>query len=737
MLTFGADTQTIADQIADLNGSAHNTTTSNGLGGTGGATAVAKSGGGTLTLSGANTYTGGTTLSGGTLDLAVADTVSNGAVTSGAAGTGAITFAGTAATPATLALEGAAQPGSGGTFATTLSGFGANDALDLKGFTFAPGATAVDTNGTLAVTSNGTTESFTLASPTATTFYAHPDSAGTGTLIDTVASSPVAPVAPTISGLPASENATGTTPITPFAGVSVADSNGNAPTETLSITQTGAGTLSGMGLVPVTGQAGTYTITGSAATVTSELDALSFTPPGGKPNTSPQTSFTLSDTSSAGPTSAAASTTITDTVAPAAPTISGLPATKGATGTTPLMPFAGVSVADSNAGGEPETLTITQTGAGTLSGTGLVPVTGQAGTYTITGSAITVTNELDALSFTPPGGTPNTSPQTSFTLSDTSSAGPTSAPVSTTITDTVAPVAPTTNSVPIPPAPPSVAFDPTVSFSDPNTATLTGTVSDASGVKSVEIFEGTTDLGSATVDSTAGTWAFTYGFAPGFHTGLSALVTGNDGVSASTPSSYDLTTGVTGEPYAAYQDNYDPASGAYEGQTFFTRRGALEMQTQYSPIQDGGYTVLSSGGTAFSKTPYFAIVDTYDAAGQPVEEDVYYKDGHQTVSGLAPGETLDSIQDDTFYTKGGGNSFVFNPHFGQDTITSFRLGGSHHDTISLPDNAATRLGSILAHATTDAKGDTTLHLDAQNSITIRGVSVAELKQHRNDFTFHA
>ncbi|HEX4765703.1 MAG TPA: hypothetical protein VH414_05440 [Lichenihabitans sp.] len=103
-----------------------------------------------------------------------------------------------------------------------------------------------------------------------------------------------------------------------------------------------------------------------------------------------------------------------------------------------------------------------------------------------------------------------------------------------------------------------------------------------------------------------------------------------------------------------------------------------------TPLPDGGFCTLYSGGTTFATTLYFAYVDTYDAAGIPIEEDVYYKDGHQTVQGLVPGQTLASIRNDTFHPTGGGNTFVFTPHFGQDTITSFVVGGPHHDTISLP-----------------------------------------------------
>ena len=45
--------------------------------------------------------------------------------------------------------------------------------------------------------------------------------------------------------------------------------------------------------------AGVYTLSGTAAAITSELDALVFTPNAGAPNTSSTTTFTLSDQSSA------------------------------------------------------------------------------------------------------------------------------------------------------------------------------------------------------------------------------------------------------------------------------------------------------------------------------------------------------------------------------------------------------------------------------------------------------
>jgi autotransporter-associated beta strand protein len=81
-LNFGAGNQAVVNEIADQNGSG-GAAVSNGLGGTGGATALAKTGPGTLTLSAANTYTGGTIFTGGT--VAVSSDANLGAASGGLA----------------------------------------------------------------------------------------------------------------------------------------------------------------------------------------------------------------------------------------------------------------------------------------------------------------------------------------------------------------------------------------------------------------------------------------------------------------------------------------------------------------------------------------------------------------------------------------------------------------------------------------------------------------------------
>ena len=151
-----------------------------------GAGAIVKTASGTLTLTGASTFSGGTTINAGTLDLAVADTFVNGTVASGGAGVGAITFAGSAAQGTELTLESGAQT-IGGTFGNTLTNFGANNYLDLRNFAFTGAVAYAPLNGTLVVmggTNDTQTETFALANG-ATAYTAMSDGAG-GTLIDAV-----------------------------------------------------------------------------------------------------------------------------------------------------------------------------------------------------------------------------------------------------------------------------------------------------------------------------------------------------------------------------------------------------------------------------------------------------------------------------------------------------------------------------------------------------------------------
>ena len=111
---------------------------------------------------------------------------------------------------------------------------------------------------------------------------------------------PAVPVAPTIAGTVAGQTVTPGSVIDPFSGVTISDANtAPAPTDSITITvmngttpTDGNGTLTGAGLTETS--PGVYTIAAATpATVTTELDNLTFHPTGAPPVT---TNFKLAVT---------------------------------------------------------------------------------------------------------------------------------------------------------------------------------------------------------------------------------------------------------------------------------------------------------------------------------------------------------------------------------------------------------------------------------------------------------
>jgi hypothetical protein len=127
--------QSVADVIADQTGSG-------GTNANAGSWGLSKSGAGTLTLSAANTYTGGTTINAGTLSLG----------TAASAGTDAITFA--VGQTATLQINAASAP------TNTVKGFGIGHTIDLAGAGLATNA-SLGANNVLTIT-GGTVSPITL-----------------------------------------------------------------------------------------------------------------------------------------------------------------------------------------------------------------------------------------------------------------------------------------------------------------------------------------------------------------------------------------------------------------------------------------------------------------------------------------------------------------------------------------------------------------------------------------------
>ena len=234
-----------------------------------------------------------------------------------------------------------------------------------------------------------------------------------------------------ISGTQAGQAVQSQSTILPFAHVSITDDS--SATETVTITMSGTGTLSepNAGGFTFSQSAGGYVDTGSAVNVTSDIEALVFTPVTAASN-SVTAGFTITDTSSMGITAKDSTTTV---VSAAGPSISGTSHAQVVGDQTTDTPFSSVTLTDSL--DQTESVTITLSGSGSLaepSNTG--SFAGAAGVYTDSGSAAQITSDLRGLVFSPMATNP-TGPTTftGFTISATDSAGLTTSDNLTSVTE--------------------------------------------------------------------------------------------------------------------------------------------------------------------------------------------------------------------------------------------------------------------------------------------------------------
>ena len=487
----------------------------------------------------------------------------------------------------------------------------------------------------------------------------------------------------------------------PFSGVTVTDPNSSA-IDTLGIDVQGYGTLSGNGLNNPIGSY--YTLTGTAAELTKNLAARTFTPTAGPHDTG----FTANLVLSLGGLDDR-NTRVFNFDPPVPPTITGTKGGQVTAAEAAVTPFAGVTITDPNRQNASaqytnvfgpfnlynNTLTIALGGAGgMLSGDGLTQDNG--GDYTLTGDAYTLTKELDALRFTPAGvGTPGSQAATTFTLTDTSIGLSTSD--STTVVTDVLPAD-------------SIMVDPTVTAQGYGAFTITGRASSTAGVNQVEISAlvngQNQDLGAATLNPD-GTFSFTDQVGATSQSFITATQYDGAGGVASAGATFDLTAGIRGEPYAAEQDSYEPSTNALTGQTFFRRDGSVQGTTSYA-----------SDGTQLIST-----------TNRP--------NGSHFVLVSAPEQTVQSDFFDTFDANGqGSTSFVFDPGYGHDVVRGFGVGNDGHDTLDLPSSDFTGIADVLRHTQQTAGGVVIHDPTSGDTIRLAGVSKIELIHNKQDFSFH-
>ncbi|PDS71388.1 hypothetical protein CO667_34185 [Rhizobium sp. L43] len=109
--------------------------------------------------------------------------------------------------------------------------------------------------------------------------------------------------------------------------------------------------------------------------------------------------------------------------------------------------------------------------------------------------------------------------------------------------------------------------------------------------------------------------------------------------------------------------------------------------------------------------------------------------GNETITGTTGADTIQAgAGDDTLVSLAGNDTFVFRSNFGHDILTDFAAGAGSVDVIDLGSDVFADFASVMA-AATQVGADTLIIHDANNSILLKNVALANL--HQDDFRFTA
>ena len=159
---------------------------------------------------------------------------------------------------------------------------------------------------------------------------------------------------------------------------------------------------------------------------------------------------------------------------------------------------------------------------------------------------------------------------------------------------------------------------------------------------------------------------------------------------------------------------------------------------------------LSAGKDGLASGTYTIDVVAQDqssgsSSASPVNVWIGGKDAGNTSAALAADSTklialaLDgdhTIQggsgNDVLIAGSGNDTFVFQANFGHDTISNFKVDT---DVIAIDRSVVADFQALLAAAHDDGHGNSVIAPDANHSITVNNVTVAQLVQHQGDFHF--
>jgi hypothetical protein len=225
-----------------------------------------------------------------------------------------------------------------------------------------------------------------------------------------------------------------------------------------------------------------------------------------------------------------------------------------------------------------------------------------------------------------------------------------------------------------------------------------------------------------------------------------------------------LITGVTGQSYSSLEEDF--SAGTYQGYKAYYTGITGQSYTGEEVDVSATNQITKVVYTGMSSTPYSSVEEDFsggaltdeiydftnvsgasayayqveDNASGVAQQEIYdNNDGSHTIIGLgAADQTFTSIADDTFTGGGSGETFVFTPVYGSDTITDFYqyTSGSTHDTISLSTSEFADFAAVLSSAQ-NVGANTVITAPTGDTLTLDNMTTAALAANQGDFTFHA
>ena len=187
--------------------------------------------------------------------------------------------------------------------------------------------------------------------------------------------------------------------------------------------------------------------------------------------------------------------------------------------------------------------------------------------------------------------------------------------------------------------------------------------------------------------------------------------------------------GVLDLNHDGYKDLLYQKAGTSTQEVDFYNGGTTRVSAQATSGQSPDAIAPLTGVNEGSDTVISSI--TYILPGAVENLTLATGAGNLNATGNGLDNTITGNDGNNIITGGvGTDTFVFKPGFGNDTITDFHPG---EDIVQFDHTDFADVASVMAHAADDGFGNTTITLDAGNSVVLQNVTVATLLQHQSDF----